>query len=62
MPLYTYKCVECGLIFDAPSTLKDRHQCRVCECGAPAVKVPNVFTFVLKGPGFHAVDYPKKDA
>lgn len=34
MPLYSYKCEACGLLFDRFSTIASRNE-QACECGAP---------------------------
>lgn len=36
MPQYTYKCNECGKVFDSCSTISERDEPRPCECGSPA--------------------------
>jgi len=33
MPIYSYKCTECGETSDHYNTVADRHKTPVCECG-----------------------------
>ena len=47
MPLYSYTCSSCGLVFDDFSSMKDDSSKSECSCGNIAVKnftVPNLRT------------------
>lgn len=57
MPLYEYEC-ECGAKMTDLWAMPGRKWVR-CKCGKRAVKVMAPCNFILKGAGFHCVDYPK---
>jgi putative FmdB family regulatory protein len=62
MPLYEYACSSCGGRFDAVQKFSDPvlTQCRLC--GAEGIrKVLAPPSFVLKGSGWYATDYPSAD-
>lgn len=37
MPLYSYKCESCGLLFDRFSTIASRNE-QACACGTPLAR------------------------
>jgi putative FmdB family regulatory protein len=67
MPIYEYKCQNCGYIFEQLQKVTD-DPLRVCpECGKEQlVKLVSNTSFQLKGTGWYETDFkdkkPKKDA
>jgi putative FmdB family regulatory protein len=55
MPLYVYKCENCGLTFERRQSIKDKPLTTCPECQGPLQPVGIVF----KGPGFYVTDNPK---
>ena len=58
MPVYTYRCEECGVVFDVHLGYNDP-QPEVCpECGAHALRrVYKPVGIIFKGSGFYATDH-----
>lgn len=58
MPVYTYRCSECGVQFDQSQSFKDDPLVRCPECGKKALKkVYQPVGIVFKGSGFYATDH-----
>ncbi len=58
MPVYTYRCEACGLVFDQHLSFHDPHPTRCPECGAEALRrVYKPVGIVFKGSGFYATDH-----
>ena len=58
MPLYTYRCDNCGIQFDRRQHFSDKPLVRCPECGAPALrKLYQPVGIVFKGSGFYATDH-----
>jgi putative FmdB family regulatory protein len=57
MPHWDYSCPTCGITVDSTFTVQ-----HCPRCGAQMTRLPAAPSFVLKGAGFHANDYPKKGA
>ncbi|UCF86196.1 MAG: zinc ribbon domain-containing protein, partial [Desulfobacteraceae bacterium] len=61
MPIYEYRCEECGhqveLLQPAGGGRKPR--CDMCE--GPMKKLISATSFILKGEGWYVTDYPNKD-
>lgn len=58
MPVYTYRCSECGVQFDQTQSFKDEPLVRCPECGKKALKkVFQPVGIVFKGSGFYATDH-----
>ncbi|MCX7609299.1 MAG: zinc ribbon domain-containing protein [Anaerolineales bacterium] len=58
MPIYTYRCAECGFQFDKQQSFKDQPLVRCPECGKPQLKkVYQPVGIVFKGSGFYATDH-----
>jgi len=62
MPVYEYECASCGGRFEAIQKFSDPvlTQCRLCSAGTVR-KVLSTPSFVLKGSGWYATDYPSED-
>ncbi len=58
MPVYTYRCENCGIQFDQTQKFSDPVLTRCPECGKKSLK--KVYTpvgIVFKGSGFYATDH-----
>ena len=58
MPVYTYRCENCGIQFDQTQKFSDSLLTRCPECGKKSLK--KVYTpvgIVFKGSGFYATDH-----
>ena len=69
MPVYIYRCTNCGVQFDKQQSFSDQPLTRCPECGKKTLKkVYQPVGIVFKGSGFYATDHhspsgqsPKKD-
>jgi len=59
MPLYVYKCENCGLTFERRQSIKDKPLTTCPECQGPIHRVLQPVGIVFKGPGFYVTDNPK---
>ena len=58
MPVYTYRCDECGVQFDQHQKFTDDPLVVCPECGQEALKkVYHPVGIVFKGSGFYATDH-----
>lgn len=58
MPIYTYRCEECGVQFDQTQRFSDAPLTRCPECGKKSLrKVYTPVGIVFKGSGFYATDH-----
>lgn len=58
MPIYTYRCENCGVQFDRQQHFSDAPLTRCPECGEEALrKVYTPVGIVFKGSGFYATDH-----
>lgn len=58
MPVYTYRCDNCGIQFDQTQKFTDPPLAKCPECGKKSLK--KVYTpvgIVFKGSGFYATDH-----
>lgn len=60
MPIYEYKCSECGAHIEKMQKVSDA-PLKVCEnCGGPLEKQLSLSGFQFKGEGWYVTDYSKK--
>ncbi len=58
MPLYTYRCANCGVQFDQQQKFSDEYLTKCPECGKKTLhKVFMPVGVVFKGSGFYATDH-----
>ena len=58
MPIYAYKCADCGHAFDALQKISDAPLTECPSCHAPALhKQLTAAGFQLKGNGWYATDF-----
>lgn len=58
MPIYTYRCEDCGIQFEKNQKFSDPPLTRCPECGKKALrKVYTPVGIVFKGSGFYATDH-----
>jgi putative FmdB family regulatory protein len=58
MPLYTYRCGNCGVQFDRRQHFDDKPLARCPECGKRSLrKLYQPVGIVFKGSGFYATDH-----
>jgi len=58
MPIYTYRCENCGVQFERQQHFTDQPLTRCPECGKKTLrKVYTPVGIVFKGSGFYATDH-----
>jgi putative FmdB family regulatory protein len=57
MPIYTYRCENCGVQFERQQKFSDQPLTRCPECGKNLRKVYTPIGIVFKGSGFYATDH-----
>jgi putative FmdB family regulatory protein len=58
MPVYTYRCTNCGFVFDQQQKFSDPTLTRCPECEKKSLqKVFQPVGIVFKGSGFYATDH-----
>lgn len=58
MPVYTYRCTNCGFVFDQQQKFSDSSLTRCPECEKKTLqKVFQPVGIVFKGSGFYATDH-----
>jgi len=58
MPVYTYRCEECGIQFEKTQKFTDAPLKRCPECGKSSLqKVYSPVGIIFKGSGFYATDH-----
>ena len=61
MPLYEYQCDACGHRFEVIRKFSDQPLDTCPKCGGVVRKLQSAPAFHLKGSGWYATDYGKKD-
>jgi putative FmdB family regulatory protein len=57
MPIYEYKCDQCGKVSEILQRKFDVDEAPCEACGAPAHRIMSNTSFVLKGTGWYVTDY-----
>lgn len=60
MPIYEYRCSECGKEFEMIRKFSDRPLKKCIHCSGPVEKLISRSSFHLKGGGWYATDYAGK--
>lgn len=61
MPIYEYRCDNCGKVFEEWQKFSDPPVDRCSDCGGNAHRLISQTSFVLKGSGWYVTDYARKD-
>ena len=61
MPLYEYKCEKCGQVFEVIQKFADAPLGTHSACGGHVDRLLSAPAFHLKGTGWYATDYGKKN-
>ncbi|MDA8173850.1 MAG: hypothetical protein M0018_04570 [Nitrospiraceae bacterium] len=61
MPIYEYQCTACGQKTEALQKFSDAPLERCNACGGKLKKLLSNTSFVLKGTGWYATDFARKD-
>lgn len=61
MPLYVYKCDECGITFERRQSFHDEPLNQCPECGGHIHRVLQPVGIVFKGSGFYVTDNRKSE-
>ena len=62
MPMYEYKCKDCGLVFEARQKFSDAPLTECSACGGHVSKLISQTGFALKGSGWYDQGYSNKPA
>ena len=62
MPMYEYRCNDCGLVFEARQKFSDAPLSACRECGGNVEKLISQAAFTLKGGGWYDQGYGQKAA
>ena len=61
MPIYEYRCTRCGKEFEVFQKITDPPKKRCPTCSGRAVRLISNSSFILKGSGWYATEYARKD-
>ena len=59
MPIYEYRCDDCGALFEVFQKMSDDPLVECEQCGGPLQKVLHPVAIHFKGSGFYTTDYGK---
>ena len=63
MPIYEYKCSECGKMFSKLESITNEQKVKDCpECGGKANRMISQTSFQLKGGGWYSSGYEKNSS
>jgi len=62
MPIYSYKCSNCGKIFDKMQKIGATKKVYCKDCMVEAFRVFSPVGIIFKGSGFYTTDYNKLSA
>lgn len=57
MPMYEYKCSDCGIVFEARQKFSEASLTECRECGGSVHKIISQTAFTLKGGGWYNQGY-----
>jgi putative FmdB family regulatory protein len=61
VPIYGYKCDNCGNVFDMRQTFEDEPRYECPQCQHIARRTFHAPPVIYKGSGFYTTDYARKD-
>ena len=61
MPIYEYKCNACGHRFEKLQSFSEEPVKTCPQCGGEVRKLISRSSFILKGSGWYATDYARKN-
>ena len=61
MPIYEYRCKACGKEFEMMQKFSDEPLKKCIYCSGKVEKLISRSSFQLKGSGWHATDYGRKE-
>lgn len=62
MPIYEYRCSDCGQEFEVLHGINETPRLRCDKCqGANVTRLMSTGAFVFKGSGFYATDYKARE-
>ncbi|MGM0641537.1 MAG: FmdB family zinc ribbon protein [Thermotogota bacterium] len=61
MPIYRYKCTDCGEEFTVMHSMKETPEITCEECGSEAEKIIGNVGIAFKGSGYYVNDSKKSD-
>ncbi len=61
MPMYEYKCAECGTVFERLQKFSDEPLTVHESCGGALERLVSAPAFQFKGTGWYITDYAKKN-
>lgn len=62
MPLYEYKCLECGRLMERIEKVSGPHLKRCSHCGGQVERLLGAPAIQFKGAGWYVTDYAKKSS
>ncbi|MBE0598765.1 MAG: zinc ribbon domain-containing protein [Desulfuromonadales bacterium] len=62
MPMYEYRCDQCGVVFEARQKFSDAPLTECNSCGGSVQKLISQTSFSLKGNGWYQQGYSEKPA
>ena len=62
MPIYSYKCVNCGKIFDKFQQIGNMDKIFCTDCDSEVLRIFSPVGIVFKGKGFYSTDYGSKSS
>ena len=61
MPLYEYKCINCGSVVEAIQKVDDRPLHKCAQCGGSLIKLISSPAIQFKGTGWYVTDYARNE-
>jgi len=61
MPVYEYKCKECGFVFEEIKSIKNKDNVVCPHCGSGVERIIGIPAIKFKGSGWYINDYAKKE-
>ncbi len=62
MPIYSYKCNNCGKIFEKFEKSGNQNKVFCTDCSSEALRIFSPVGIVFKGKGFYSTDYGSKNS